>query len=71
MSNAFIIEVNAKAAGIVVRDGRHFRFHAASEEFSGLQGRDFRSPGDAQKAAIRHAAELPRPRGRAPRLQPA
>lgn len=55
MSHAFIIEVNSRAAGIIVRNGRGFRFHAASADFSGLEGRDFRSPGDAHKAALRHA----------------
>jgi len=59
MSHAFIIEVNSRAAGIVVRDGRGFRFHAASDDFSGLEGQGFRSPGDAQKAALRHAAPCP------------
>jgi hypothetical protein len=60
MSSAFIIEVRSRAAGIVVRDGRFFRFHAATHEFNGLDGRGFNSPGDAQKAAIRHAS-LTRP----------
>jgi hypothetical protein len=58
MSSAFIIEVRSRAAGIVVRDGRQYRFFAASHDFNGLEGRDFRSPSDAQKAAQRHAAEL-------------
>ncbi|MGP9814047.1 hypothetical protein ACTZWT_21250 [Rhodopseudomonas sp. NSM] len=52
-SKAFIIEVNSRAAGIVVRDGRGFRFHAATDDFTGLEGRGFRSPGDAHKAALR------------------
>ncbi|ABD04720.1 hypothetical protein RPB_0008 [Rhodopseudomonas palustris HaA2] len=52
-SKAFIIEVNSRAAGIVVRDGRGFRFHAATDDFTGLEGRGFRSPGDAHKAAQR------------------
>lgn len=55
MSQAFIIEVNSRAAGIVVRDGRCFRFHAACDTFRGLDGRDFRSPGHAHKAALRWA----------------
>jgi hypothetical protein len=63
MSHAFIIEVNSRAAGIVVRDGRGFRFHAASEDFSGLEGQGFRSPGDAQKAASRWAEACPARRG--------
>jgi hypothetical protein len=57
-STAFIIEVQSRAAGIVVRDGRSFRFHAASHDFNVLDGRDFRSPGEAHKAALRHVAAL-------------
>ncbi|WP_346295953.1 hypothetical protein LRC39_00055 [Rhodopseudomonas sp. P1] len=67
MSHAFIIEVNSRAAGIVVRDGRSFRFHAASDDFSGLEGQGFRSPGDAQKAAVRHLETSPS--GRGPKLR--
>jgi hypothetical protein len=55
-SSAFIIEVHSRAAGIVVRDGRVFRFHAATHDFNELDGRDFRSPGEAHKAAIQHVS---------------
>lgn len=58
MSKAFIIEVRSRAAGIVVHDGRRYRFYAAAHEFNGLEGRDFRSPSDAQKAAAGHIASL-------------
>jgi hypothetical protein len=55
-SSAFIIEVQSRTAGIVVRDGCVFRFHAATFDFNELDGRDFLSPGEAHKAAIRHVA---------------
>jgi hypothetical protein len=58
MSKAFVIEVGSRAAGIVVHDGRCYRFYAAAHEFNGLEGRDFRSPNDAQKAAVGHMAAL-------------
>jgi hypothetical protein len=58
MSKAFVIEVRSRAAGIVVHDGRRYRFYAAAYEFNGLEGRDFRSPNDAQKAAMGHIASL-------------
>jgi hypothetical protein len=58
MSKAFVIEVRSRAAGIVVHDGRRYRFYAAADEFNGLEGRDFRSPNDAQKAAMGHIASL-------------
>ena len=64
MSTAFIIEVQSQAAGIVVRDGRSYRFHAASHDFNVLDGRDFRSPGEAHKAALRHLATLAKTPGR-------
>lgn len=66
MSNAFIIEVQSRAAGIVVRDGRSFRFHAASHDFNDLDGRDFRTPGEAHKAAMRHVATRATARAAAP-----
>jgi hypothetical protein len=58
MSKAFVIEVGSRAAGIVVHDGRRYRFYAAAHEFNGLEGRDFRSPNDAQKAVVGHMAAL-------------
>ena len=64
MSTAFIIEVQSHAAGIVVRDGRAYRFHAASHDFNPLDGREFRSPGEAHKAALRHLATLAKTPGR-------
>jgi hypothetical protein len=58
MPKAFVIEVRSRTAGIVVHDGRRYRFYAAAHEFNGLEGRDFRSPNDAQKAAVGHMATL-------------
>lgn len=58
MSNAFIIEVHSNAAGIVVRDGRTFRFFAANRDFYELDGRNFHSPLAAQKAANGHFNSL-------------
>jgi hypothetical protein len=58
MSKAVVIEVRSDAAGIVVHDGRHYRFFAATYEFSDLEGRDFRSPAAAQRAAQQHIALL-------------
>ncbi len=58
MSKAFVIEVRSDDAGIVVHDGRHYRFFAATYEFNDLEGRDFRSPAAAQRAAQQHLAVL-------------
>jgi hypothetical protein len=57
MSQAYVIEVHSKTAGIVVRDGREFCFFAATHEFNALEGRVFPSPKEAEKAILRHAAE--------------
>jgi hypothetical protein len=58
MSKAFVIEVCSDAAGIVVHDGRNYRLFAATYEFNGLEGRDFRSPAAAQRAVQQHIADL-------------
>jgi hypothetical protein len=63
MSNSYIIEIHAKAlgitveAGIVVRDGRYFRFYAATHAFNSLEGQLFKSPKAAEAAALRHIVE--------------
>ena len=56
MPKAFMIEVQSDAAGIVVQDGRNYRFFAATVAFNDLEGRDFRSPAAAQRAAQQQVA---------------
>jgi hypothetical protein len=51
MFNAYVIEVAGSAAGIVTRDGRGFRFHAAKRLFNAIDGQLFRGPTHAAKAA--------------------
>ncbi|ACF00144.1 MULTISPECIES: hypothetical protein [Rhodopseudomonas] len=53
MSDAYVIEVQARTAGIVVRDGRKFCFFAAHHDFNSLERRSFGSLVAAQKAATR------------------
>jgi hypothetical protein len=59
MSDNYVIEIRSKAtgisvqAGLVVRDGRGFRFFAASHAFNPLDGHLFRNPREAEKAALR------------------
>lgn len=57
MSNAYVIEVHSAAAGLVVRERGGFRFFSATRDFAALEGRSFRNPHEAEKAAIRHAAQ--------------
>jgi hypothetical protein len=54
MYDTYIIETRKGAAGIVVRDGRGFRFFAATHDFRHLEGQFFGSPKDAEAAAQRH-----------------
>lgn len=51
MSDAYVIEVSSRTAGIVVRDGRNFCFHAAHQDFHSLERQSFGSLVAAQKAA--------------------
>ncbi|AJA60074.1 MULTISPECIES: hypothetical protein [Bradyrhizobium] len=50
-SNAYIIEIQDRAAGIITRDVRGFRFFSSERLFDSLEGRQFRSARDAERAA--------------------
>jgi hypothetical protein len=52
-ANAYVIEVRGQTAGIVARDGQGFRFHASAHRFNALDGRRFRTPREAEKAALK------------------
>ena len=64
MFDNYIIEVKPPRtgvtfqAGIIVRDGRNFRFFAASDIFGPLEGQRFDSPKTAQQAALRRLEKL-------------
>ncbi len=51
MPKAYIIEVQNKTAGIVARDAQGFRFFSSERMFDSLEGRQFRSARDAERAA--------------------
>jgi hypothetical protein len=51
MSNAYIIEVGSRTAGIVAKDERDYRFFSSDRIFDSLEGREFRSARDAERAA--------------------
>jgi hypothetical protein len=55
MSDTYIIEVKAQAAGIVVRNPGGYRFFAASHRFNALEGQLFRNAREAERAAVRLA----------------
>ncbi|EAQ35824.1 hypothetical protein NB311A_05388 [Nitrobacter sp. Nb-311A] len=56
MSKTYIIEVGSESAGIVVRDRAGFRFFSASQRFSCLDGKLFRSAREAERAAKNRAS---------------
>jgi hypothetical protein len=64
MLDNYIIEVRPPTAGvkfqagIIVRDGRNFRFFAASDIFEPLEGQRFNDPKTAERAALRRLANL-------------
>ena len=51
MSKAYIIEIHNRTAGIVAGDERGFTFFSADRAFDRLDGRDFRSAREAERAA--------------------
>ena len=57
MSDCYIIEVNSKPAGVVVRNKDGFRFFAASQRFGRMEGQLFRNASEAERAAVRLANE--------------
>ena len=50
-SNAYIIEIHDRAAGIITRDERGFRFFSSERLFDSLEGRQFRSAREAERVA--------------------
>jgi hypothetical protein len=51
MSKAYIIEVHDRTAGIVAGDERGFTFFSSERAFDRLDGCDFRSAREAERAA--------------------
>ena len=53
MSEAFVVEVWGEPAGIVLKEGNAFCFHAVAGPFFELDGVQFTTPGHARLAAAR------------------
>lgn len=53
MSEPFIVEIWGEPAGIVLREGNAFRFHATARAYFALDGTQFTTPGHARLAAAR------------------
>lgn len=58
MTDAYVIEINDEAAGIIVRTGRDYSFYASNPLYAPLEGASFSSPSKAEHAAraLRHPA---------------
>ena len=53
MSEPFVVEIWGGPAGLVLREGNAFRFHAIARPFFALEGWQFTTPGHAWLAAAR------------------
>jgi len=69
MSEPFIVEVWGEPAGIVLQEGKAFRFHATAYPFFELDGTPFSTPGHARLAAAGLKRADRHPRLDDPRLQ--
>ncbi|MBR0969125.1 MULTISPECIES: hypothetical protein [Bradyrhizobium] len=49
-SNAYIIEIHDRAAGIITRDECGYRFFSSERLLDSLEGRQFRSAREAERA---------------------
>lgn len=53
IAEPFVVEVWGKLAGVVLKEGDAFRFHAVASPFRQLDGAEFAKPGLARLAAAR------------------
>mgnify|MGYP001062717582 CR=1 FL=1 len=51
MTQAYIIEIDSRTAGIVAKSERAFRFFSSDRAFDSLEGREFSSAREAERAA--------------------
>ena len=64
MSKSYVIEVGDDQAGVIIREEgeREYRFHAALERYSALEGWRFANALLAERAAMAHAVSRRRRR---------
>lgn len=53
MPEPFVVEIWGQPAGVVLKEGNAFCFHAYARPFFELDGAQFSSPGQAKLAAAR------------------
>ena len=59
MSEPLVVEVWGKPAGVVLKEGNTFRFHAFVRPFTELDGTEFNTLGHARLAAAKLQPHLP------------
>lgn len=64
MNEPFVVEVWGRLAGVVLKEGGAFRFHAIAPPFLELDGAEFAKPGLAKLAAARLDNDHTRESGR-------
>ena len=63
MSLAFVIEVGGKVAGLAVREGEQYRFHAVASGLFDIHDRIFASPVEAERMVRQYQLRRPRSSG--------
>lgn len=61
MFDRYLVEVNNRAAGILVRAGAAYEFHSVEKPFAALEGTTFPDAASAERAARRLARRRTRP----------
>ncbi|MBV5265573.1 hypothetical protein [Pinisolibacter aquiterrae] len=64
MFDSYLIEIDDVEAGLLIRDGESYAFHAVAPRFRAFEGARFADPWSAERALRRHAERPTRPGGR-------
>ena len=65
MFDSYVIEIDDVEAGLLIRDGESYAFHAVAPRFRAFEGARFSDPWSAERALRRQAARPGRARDRA------
>lgn len=64
MFDSYLIEIDEIEAGLLIRDGDGYAFHAVAPRFRAFEGARFPDPWSAERALRRQAARPARPGAR-------